>query len=316
MDPRKNLISDLDPAPSRIEFSQRPIVLLCGGSVPQKAHPDLPDPPTRSIRHRIVNRFPEYELFRPEEIGDWHADGVFKNLIDFESDLASICSLIVVVLESEGAIAEVGAFSQLSDFNKKLIAIVPDNHADDVSFINLGVLRHLRDSHETAVKRYPWNIARPAEADDRTISDMIEDIKSELDGLQKSQALKLASEAHLIILIYELSRMFIALKEVEILDAIKVLGGDIKKDNLRRKLFLLERLGFIKKISYSDAGYYAAVNSGFHSVRFSLKSKSAFNPTRIRLDVLNYYKETPQERNRVRAIERAKIGGVEMAYEI
>lgn len=316
MDPRQNLILDLDPAPSRIEFSRSPIVLICGGGVPQKEHPDLPDPPVRSIRHRIVNSFPSYELFRPEEIGDWHADGVFKNLIDFESDLASICSLVVVVLESAGAIAEIGAFSQLADFSKRLVAIVPEAYVNDVSFINLGVLRHLRDGHESSVKCYPWDLHSPADANDRVIADMIEDINIELNSLQKSQALNVDSEAHLIILIYELSRIFIAIKEVEILDAIKALGGSLKKDNLKRKLFLLQRLGFLKKISYSDAVFYAAVNSKFHSVRFGLKSKSAFNPVRIRLDVLEYYKATPQERNRARAIERAKIGGMEDAYEI
>ncbi|MFC0710267.1 retron St85 family effector protein [Azorhizophilus paspali] len=308
MDPRQSLIQDLDPIPSRVEFSQRPIVLLCGGHVPQKGHPDLQDPPIRSIRQRIVKSFPEYEIFRPEEIDNWHADGVFKNLIDFESDLASICSLVVIILESEGAIAELGAFSQLPDFNKKLVVIVSEGHADDISFINLGILRHLRGTHESAVKRYPWDVKRPADAEDQTISDIIDDVKLELDGLQKSQALKVTSEAHLIIIIYELTRLFVALREAEIIEAMKFLGCEIRRDNLRRKLFLLERLGFVKKIAYSDSGFYAAINPNFHNVRFALKSKSALNPTRIRLDTLRYYKETKEERNRVRAIERARIG--------
>lgn len=308
MDLRKKIIDDLDLTSARVEFSQKPIVLLCGGAVPEKVRPEDPEPPFKSIRHRIVKCFPDYEIFRPEEIDNWQADGVFKNLMDFESDLASICSLIVVILESEGAIAELGAFSQLGDFKKKLVVIVSDEYADRDSFINLGILRYILRDHETGVKRYPWDVKSPKEATDDVVSDMIEDIKEELDGQQKSQILKIFSEAHLMVIIYELTRLFVALKEIEIIDAISILGYEIKKDNLRRKLFLLERFDFVKKISYSDSHFYAATNPHFHSVRFTLKSKEVFNPIRIRLDTLNYYKETKGERNRVKAIKQARLG--------
>ncbi|AOE84642.1 retron St85 family effector protein [Pseudomonas sp. TCU-HL1] len=308
MDLRKKIIEDIDPISSRVEFSAKPIVLLCGGFVPEKANANDEEPATSSIRHRIVKRNTDYEIFRPEEIDNWQADGVFKNLMDFESDLASICSLIVIILESEGAIAELGAFSQLIDFKKKLAVIVSEEHAQKNSFINLGILRYITRDHETGVKRYPWNVKRPAEAHEDVITDMIEDIKEELDSQQKSQSLKVPSEPHLIAIIFELTKLFVALKESELIEAISSLGYDIKKDNLRRKLFLLERFRIVKKISYSDADFYAATTTHFHSVRFSLKSKEPFNPIRIRLDALNYYKENKSERNRARAIQNAKIG--------
>lgn len=309
MDLRKKIIEDIDPASSRVIFSTKPIVLLCGGHVPEKDRPEDPEPPFKSIRHRIVKCFPDYEIFRPEEIDNWQVDGVFKNLMDFESDLASICSLVVIILESAGAIAELGAFSQLDDFKKKLTIIVAEAHAEKNSFINLGILRYITRDHDTGVKRYPWNVDRPVEATDDVVSDIIADIKQELERLQKSQLLKSPNETHLIAIIYELTRLFVALKENEIIESLEHLGYEIKKDNLRRKLFLLERFGFIRKISYSDSHFYAADSADFHTVRFSLKSKEIFNPVLIRLDSLNYYKETENERNRARAIQNAKIGG-------
>lgn len=308
MDLRKIIIDDLDPTNSRVEFSTKPIVLLCGGFVPPpKNNPDDPDPVPISIRHRIVNSFLDYEIFRPEEIDNWHADGIFSNLLDYESDLAGICSLVVIVLESAGAIAELGAFSQLDDLKKKLVVFVSDK-AEEISFINLGILRYISRSHASGVRRHPWDYKSPATAKDQVIIDIIDDIKEEIENLHKTEAVKVQSDAHVMAIIFELTRLCIALKEIEILEAVKALGRELRKEDIRRKLFLLQRFGFINKISYSDSDFYTAADLEFHRVKFSLKSGKNYDQVGSRLDLLRYYKETKAERNRARAIEKAKMG--------
>src|SRR5690606_5982796 len=95
---------------------------------------------------------------RPEEITDWHADGVYQNLMEYEADLAGICSLVVIILESPGAIAELGAFSQLEDLSHRLMVITSDSFSQD-SFIELGILRHIRSkNNEGSVRVYPWTV--------------------------------------------------------------------------------------------------------------------------------------------------------------
>ncbi len=308
MDLRKIILEDLDPSTSRVEFTTKPIVLLCGGHVPEKKAPGDPDPVDKSIRHRIVKSFPEFEIFRPEEIDNWQVDGIFKNLMDFESDLANICSLVVIILESAGAIAELGAFSQLEDFKKKLVIFVSDEHADMNSFINLGILRFISRDHESGVRRHPWSSATPANAPEDVVQDIIDDIQDELDNLHKSQTLKISNGAHIMIVICELVRLFIALKDSEIVEALQLLGNDIKKEDVRRKLFLLERLEFIKTISHSDSKFYASNKYNLHSLRFALKSQKKYDPIGLRLDLLDYYQKTKSERNRARAIQKAKMG--------
>ena len=160
-DPRKNLLTDLEIKTCKVKFSTSPIVLLCGGKVKQKLYPEAKSPPIQSLRHAISLESTDYEIFRPEEITTWQFDAVFKNLMDFEKDLASICSLVVIILESAGAIAELGAFSQLVDLSKKLIVIRSDDYSNDSSFINLGILRYIRAVHPTSIKSYPWKIDTP-----------------------------------------------------------------------------------------------------------------------------------------------------------
>ncbi len=165
-DPRDKLLTDLDVKSCKVKFSSTPIVLLCGGVVPEKLYPEAPNPKLQSLRHAITLKSTSYEIFRPEEITSWQSDSVFKNLMDFEKDLASICTLVVIVLETAGAIAELGAFSQLKDLSKKLIVIKSSKFDKDDSFINLGILRYIASDHKTSVKSYPWDIDAPLSIED------------------------------------------------------------------------------------------------------------------------------------------------------
>lgn len=58
-----------------------------------------------------------------EEFKDWIHDSVYKDLLDFENDIAHISSLIVIVLESPGALAELGLFVRNKVLNKKTSCI-------------------------------------------------------------------------------------------------------------------------------------------------------------------------------------------------
>lgn len=313
MDPRQRILADVDLEQSKVHFSKNPIVLLCGGFVPEKEHADAEDPPIRSLRDAVKRKALQMaaspHIFRPEEIKSWHEDGVFRNLMDFEADLGSVCSLVVIAVESEGAIAELGAFSQLPDFNKKLIVFVPEEYAGASSFINLGILRHIKEKHGTGVKVYPWSPRFPGDISEDIVVDVIEDIASEILALQKTQSFNVNNNIHLIVLIYELLKLFVALKEKELIDSIKALGREVHRDDLRRKLFLLQEFRLVRKIEYSDSTFYACDDDTFHSLRLVLKSGIAVDPLRLRVECVDYYKVTGAERNRNRAIDRAKLGG-------
>ncbi|MGW7774164.1 retron St85 family effector protein [Pseudomonas machongensis] len=311
MDPRQ-ILADIDLAESKIHFSKSPIVLLCGGYVPEKEYADADEPPVRSLRdalkRKALSMMKAPHIFRPEEIKSWHEDGVYRNLMDFEADLASICSLIAIAVESEGAIAELGAFSQLPDFQKKLIVFVPEEYAGAKSFINLGILRHINETHGSGVKVYPWSPRYPHEIPEHVVIDAMDDIVEELEALKKTQHFSLSNNIHIIVLIYELVRLFVALKEGEIVDAIKGLGKDIHRDDVRRKIYLLQEFDFIKKIGYSDSTFYTCDDDSFHSLKFALKAGGMVDVLRLKMECIDYYKAASSERNRNRAIDRAKLG--------
>lgn len=305
-DPRLLLLASLDLASCRIEFSNTPIVLLCGGKVDFKISVNDPEPPQASLRHAITNFCTAYEVFRPEEITSWHQDAVFKDLMSFELELASICSLVVIILESEGALVELGAFSQLPELSEKIVAICPSQFKNAVSFINLGILRFIAEKAPTNVKTYPWEPKNPDGISLDVVADVAADIQDELDKLPKSQVLKVDQRAHVMVLICELLRLFTALKEHEILDYLERLGVTISKENLKGKLFLLQNFRLIKTKDYSDALFFMRGTESYHKLRLSPKDKDKpIDTLRFETQCLDYYKNSTKHRNRNRAISEA-----------
>ena len=312
LDPRLNLLKSLDIPACRVEYLQAPIVLLCGGKVKSKTTPEGLDPQVKSLRHAITKLHTEYEVFRPEEIDSWQSDAIFKDLMRFELELAAICSLVVIILESEGAIAELGAFSQVSQLSEKIIAICPEEFRNANSFINLGILRFIAAKNDSNVKSYPWTPDKEKfVVSDEVVGDVCADIQEELDKLPKSQLLKVGHDSHVMVLISELLRFFSALKESEISQYLAILGVEISIDSLRGKLFLLREFQLIKMQGYGGSDFYLSGKKSYHTLRLSILGLS--KPTdllRIQTECLEYYQNNRQHRNRLRAISQANAGAV------
>lgn len=313
-DPRPNLLSIIDKEACSVEFSGTPIVLLCGGFVEIKNRPEDPHPPIRSLRHAVTYSNTSYETFIPENIKSWQSDGVFKNLVSFEEDLASICSLVVVILESYGSLAELGAFFQHPDLNHKILVIKSSNFQNQPSFIDLGILRHIEAIAEndssiiSSVKNYPWNIKDPTSISTEVVGDVIADIQDELNRLPRRPALNLSNKSHIIVLICEIIDLFSALKEHEIHEYINSVGVHITRDELKRKLFLLEKFRLIKKEGYSGASFYLRSNEKHHRLRLALIEGANKDSFRIKMECLEYYNKDPKQRNRKRVITQARQG--------
>jgi hypothetical protein len=58
-----------------------------------------------------------------------------------ESDLAALADLVIIIVESAGTFAELGAFSLSDPLRKKVLPIVDAQFRDQPSFISTGPLR-------------------------------------------------------------------------------------------------------------------------------------------------------------------------------
>jgi hypothetical protein len=305
-DPRSTLLSNIDFSRSKIVYSNTPIVLLCGGTIPpEKNSADDKDPDIASLRDAIRRNSlaQRYYPFLPEHIKTWHADSIYEDLMAFESDLASICSLVVIVLESAGSLVELGAFSQQRDLINKMIVIKSSSFSNDSSFITLGILRYISKNNKSIVKTYPWDIDHPQDVDQEVIEDIVCDINETIEGLHKSESIKIGKPDHVIVLICEIIKYFIALKEHEILEYLIFIGVIMDKASLKSKLFLLDEFKIIKKEEYSEAVFWMYVDDDYyHKINFCTKDGKALDLIRFKTECSAFYRNNRKYRNHSRVI--------------
>ena len=107
------------------------IIFICGGKIEQQAHEEKKAFPA-SLRERMLNYLAdEHSEIKDncvvaESFKDYFQKGDYKNLLEFEGDIANISSLIVVCLESAGSLVEFGIFANHEKTIKKLQVFVPE----------------------------------------------------------------------------------------------------------------------------------------------------------------------------------------------
>jgi hypothetical protein len=113
-------------------------VFLCGANIkidtPSKRRQILLDFSSRNLPH--AKFFLAESMFKILK-----AEGHKANLLDIENDLSSLADFVIVILESESAFCELGAFANHKELRKKLIVINDSGHKKSESFINLGPVK-------------------------------------------------------------------------------------------------------------------------------------------------------------------------------
>jgi len=87
-----------------------------------------------------------YSIMYPEDLFEELLSGPFhQDLLSLETVLARSVDAVVLVLESYGAVAELGAFANHPQLRSKLVCVQDQRFRKAKSFINYGPLRLLRD---------------------------------------------------------------------------------------------------------------------------------------------------------------------------
>lgn len=126
-------------------FSFKTTLFLCGADITQKD----------KIRYKIANALKWeywYDIIYPEDIFDELLySSKTKDLLSLEGLLADSVDAIVLIPESPGSFAELGAFANDEKLRKKLICIVDKKYKKDKSFINQGPLKLVKNANPSGL---------------------------------------------------------------------------------------------------------------------------------------------------------------------
>lgn len=93
----------------------------------------------------VERNLPNIKVFIAEDVFKiLAAEGHTGNFLDIEDEISKFADEIIIVLESNGAFCELGAFS-VKDLRSKLIVINDEEHKAAPSFINRGPLKAIKE---------------------------------------------------------------------------------------------------------------------------------------------------------------------------
>lgn len=244
-----------------------PVIFLCGGEV------DIREKTPLSVRHWLIQYFNKHDskissaCIQAEDFTDYFKGDTYSDLLEFETDIANIATLIVICLESPGALVELGLFCVDSIRTNRLLVIAPLSEVKkEDSFIFLGPLANLKRRDPDSVICYPWPIKE--EQVYEHVDFMADDIKARLDKMHKSEDFKEENSAHIAFLIYDIILLSnpIMLTEIEL--ALLAFKIEIERKVVTRLLYLLEKIKLVSHVVYSHVTYYYDVSDGNRRIKF------------------------------------------------
>lgn len=193
------------------------------------------------------------DIARPEDYPDWLAFSGYDDLLLFERDAGFLSRAIVLFVESEGAMAELGAFALDEQLHKKLFVIISRKYREHEyrqSFLNLGPLKRI-ESLRSEEGEGPSNIcvidAEIATDVTAVELDIIFDSLDEwLTSGHATERFRKENPTHILLLTADLVDLLQVLSERQTLVALKHFGVELDRAEIRRVAKLLDLLGLVR----------------------------------------------------------------------
>lgn len=297
------LAEDFDPNKIHVEAPTQ-VVFLCGGSISDvsaKKPLSLRDGFLKIIDNPAVKN---KQILLAEEVSrSSFFSEHYQDLLKFETDLAQITELILLFCESEGSLAELGAFATNVEISSRLLVVIRNKYWIEDSFIRLGPLKFLENAHGSGAV----SVVEDLDLDIR--GNSTEDLKIDVlkDQLQEPLRLRLEKTrepttfdqnraGHVIKLIVGLVQEYGALTAEEIVWILDQLGVNRNIETVRAYLLCAEAVEWIKKVRRGIRDYYFARDLK-DAARFTLKEDAKEkNKLRRRAIIREYWQQNDASR--------------------
>jgi hypothetical protein len=257
------------------------VIFLCGGPIS-----DISGTVPQSLRDAFLKILENpvlkgRDLIQAEEITPQiKFFDKYENILDFETDLAQIVELIILFCESEGSLAELGAFAMINEIASRLFVVVREKHWNELSFIKLGPLRLIEKRY---AREYIF-VVDDASVGMRGNSAHTIDIGALKTLLVPSLTVRLAQRrepttfdarrsGHVIKLVVGLVQEYGALKTDEILFLLKILNvSHVSEQHICRYLLCAEAVGWLKEVSKGSSDFFVAKATNIDAATIHIKS--------------------------------------------
>lgn len=251
------LFFDLDLEKLRINRPSK-FIFLCGGKSSTTFPESLRD---YLYRVRAFHRQIDAEIVLAEKAVQIYRETSYTDLISFEEDVALISSLVLIIAESAGSLAELGAFSSNEIINKSIRIIIQDKYSTAESFIRLGpVARVINRGNRKHVGYYPWRLSETgrlvqASANSHYI-EIRNFIKEHIDAISSTELFRNNVERAPFYIIYWVIFLAVAIPTQELYTYVDSIFSGISDEEKQNKLYCMQLAGWIERKAYSGKDYF------------------------------------------------------------
>jgi len=234
-------------------------VFLCGGASPL-------NPTTNKANNfrdyiyrvkKLQNRL-KADVVLAETATTLYRDSNYNDLISFEEDIARIASIVLVIPESAGSLAELGAFATNDTIRHALRVVVQDKYANDESFIRFGPIKRIMNHRRDFVGFYTWKLTNSQNIviSSSNYREVFRFIDNHLDRIPESVTFPTEFDTKIFYLIYWVIYVLNVVPEPLLIRCITSLVPNVSADDILNKLYcMLQIARWITKIS-TDRDYY------------------------------------------------------------
>jgi hypothetical protein len=266
---------------ARVIKRVRPIIFLCGAS---ESRP-------RELLRDYLTKYTNCLVFYADDV--WArlaAEDGTANALELEQRLASLADAVVIIVESAGTYAELGAFATSDALRAKLLPISDKQHERSNSFLNTGPIRWVSEESR---------FAPPIWMDSALITDVGDEVVSRLQRIDSPTAGDLRRARfdeggkHFLILLAVIAETIGPATEREIHFYANLFWSACPIHELRSHLRLAETIGVLRTLrleSGESVFYRAPSDPGIAD----LIQAQPFALVRARARVLGVMQKIPQ----------------------
>ena len=191
-----------------------------------------------------------------------YRDTHYEDLISFEEDIARIASIVLVISESPGSLAELGAFASEPVIRETLRIIISELHSAAESFVRYGPIKRIENIDRSHIGIFPWRTHRSNGHIVKTSvsphsKEIIRFIEEKVAAIPNSFAYNtISAEKSAFFDILWLISLFEAAPPEPLYEAVRIIHPALTDQNIRNCLYTLRVCRWIDIFSYAGRDFY------------------------------------------------------------
>jgi hypothetical protein len=256
-------------------------IFFCGGSSSNVTHDPV------SLRHyllkeRKIEARLDGKVILAEAANQLYRDSSYTDLITFEEDIAKISRIILLIAESAGSLAELGAFASSEQIKKKLSVLIQQKYFAEESFIRFGPIERLHKEDESRVAFFPWRVNGKGRVIKASIKDhvskIVQFVNEKISDVPNTFQFGLASNKDYrdFALVLWITGVAQAITADRLSDYAGKLGHPITRSRVLNCSYCMKLAGWMDLCPYSGSTYLIRKSTADVVDRFAFKADAKF----------------------------------------